>query len=753
MDTRAVTGRCPGFKHHFRAAVREGEGAFLFSDRGVIALRGAQIASLAALLDGKRDMADLLRARPGGMGAKQVAGLVDQLVAADLVALREAGDAPAGVDAPELAYWDGCGVDGAAVAARGLGAVGLVAAGVDTDRVESALRQAGIGVVPGAVPAPGTELTVVLCDDYLNPELAEIDAAHRAAGRPWMLAGPASARVWLGPFFQPGVSACWHCLAHRLWGHRHAEACAQASLGRSGPAKRPVVTVPALAATAAHLVALEATKWLAGHRRPSQHDVSLYDSYRLTVTRHELRPRPQCPECGDPSLIARRTRRPVTLRPAPKAALCGGGHRTLAPWQMLDRHRHLISPVTGVVKEVVRDPAAPPFVNAYRSGTNIARSVTGMDALRSSLRYGNGGKGVTPVEAEVGALCEAVERYSGTFQGDELRIRGSLRSLGDRAIHPNDCMLFSERQYAERATWNRAHSPFNHVCAPVRPDAVMDWTPVWSLPGRRHRLLPTAMLYFGAPGDGCVRADSNGAAAGSSLEDAVLQGLLEVIERDAVAQWWYNRFRLPAVDLDGLGDPWVDELRGQHARLGRDVWVLDATSDLGVPVMVAVTHRRSGGPERIMLGFGAHLDPRTALRRALTEMNQLLPSVLGDEIPDGDPDAAYWLRHATVANQPYLLPDHARTRTVDEYDYVVREDVRDDVTWLVRALAARGMETLVLDQTRPDVGVPVVKVVVPGMRAFWARFAPGRLFDVPVQTGALARPTSYDELNPLPLFL
>jgi ribosomal protein S12 methylthiotransferase accessory factor len=687
------------------------------------------------------------------MGANQVAGLVDQLVEADLVSLRDAGRPPAGVGASELAYWDGCGVDGAAVAARGLGAVGLAAVGVAGDRVEAALRQAGIGVVAGTVPAPGTELTIVLCDDYLNPGLADIDAAHRAAERPWFLAGPACARVWLGPFFRPGASACWHCLAHRLWGHRHAEACAQAALGRSGPAARPVVTVPALAETAAHLVALEATKWLAGLRDANQQNVWLYDSYRMTASHHELRRRPQCPECGDPSLVARRTRRPVTLRPAPKASVCGGGHRTLTPWQMLDRYRHLISPVTGVVKEVVRDPAAPPFVHAYRSGVNIARSVTGMGALRSSLRFGNGGKGVTPVDAEVGALCEAIERYSGTYQGDELRIRGSLRSLGDEAIHPNDCMLFSDRQYADRAAWNRAHSPFNHVCAPVRPDDVMDWTPLWSLSGRRHRLLPTAMLYFGAPGNGCVRADSNGAAAGSSLEDAVLQGLLEIIERDAVAQWWYNRYRLPAVDLDGLGDPWVDELRGHHAGLGRDVWVLDATSDLGVPVMVAVTRRHAGGPERIMLGFGAHLDPRTAVRRALTEMNQLLPSVLGDEIPDGDPDAAYWLRHACVANQPYLLPAPGRVRSVDGYDYVVREDVRDDVSELVRALAARGMETLVLDQTRPDVGVPVAKVVVPGMRAFWARFAPGRLFDVPVRTGALARPTGYDDLNPLPLFL
>jgi oxazoline/thiazoline synthase len=63
------------------------------------------------------------------------------------------------------------------------------------------------------------------------------------------------------------------------------------------------------------------------------------------------------------------------------------------------------------------------------------------------------------------------------------------------------------------------------------------------------------------------------------------------------------------------------------------------------------------------------------------------------------------------------------------------------------------MEVLVLDQTRPDIGLPVVKVIVPGMRHFWARLGPGRLYDVPVRLGRQAKPTPYEELNPIPMFL
>jgi ribosomal protein S12 methylthiotransferase accessory factor len=75
----------------------------------------------------------------------------------------------------------------------------------------------------------------------------------------------------------------------------------------------------------------------------------------------------------------------------------------------------------------------------------------------------------------------------------------------------------------------------------------------------------------------------------------------------------------------------------------------------------------------------------------------------------------------------------------------------------VRACQARveraGLEMLVLDQTRPEIGLPVAKVIVPGLRHFWARFAPGRLYDVPVRLGWLDRPLAEEELNPIPMFL
>jgi ribosomal protein S12 methylthiotransferase accessory factor len=71
----------------------------------------------------------------------------------------------------------------------------------------------------------------------------------------------------------------------------------------------------------------------------------------------------------------------------------------------------------------------------------------------------------------------------------------------------------------------------------------------------------------------------------------------------------------------------------------------------------------------------------------------------------------------------------------------------------VKLARERGLEVLVLDQTRPDVGLPVVKVIVPGMRHFWARFGSGRLYDVPVNMGWLKKPLTEGQLNPSHLLL
>src|SRR5215470_19815244 len=98
---------------------------------------------------------------------------------------------------------------------------------------------------------------------------------------------------------------------------------------------------------AMHLVSLEASKWLSGYRYDGQHSVWTFDSLELQGRRHEFHARPQCPDCGDPTLVARRSRQPVVLTARRRANGSNGGYRAMTPQQVLDRYRHLVSPVTG----------------------------------------------------------------------------------------------------------------------------------------------------------------------------------------------------------------------------------------------------------------------------------------------------------------------------------------------------------------------------------------------------------------------
>ncbi|WP_405404647.1 TOMM precursor leader peptide-binding protein [Streptomyces sp. NBC_01104] len=756
-----------GFKRHLHPTVVPGEATYLVSPRNVTALHGVHAEVLVPLLDGTRSVRSVLHAAAPALTAEEAGNSLRELTGSGLLNFRPApsGNSPAALSDPVAeAYWDLAGLDGGQASAElARSSVRIVTVGdLNAESVGDACRDSRITV---AAPGSPAGFSLVLCDDYLAPGLREVDAEHRASGTPWLIAKMSGADPWVGPVFRPDRGPCWSCLAARLRCHRGSERPVRRALGLDGPLARPTASLAAGRSIAVHIAVLETAKWMAGMRYPSQNLVHTLDTLLLQVRTHPVSRLPQCAVCGDPGTVARTVRAPFVPVSRPKADQELGGDRALTPEEMLDRYGHLVSPVTGIVKEIRRAPHTPDFVNSYLSGHNLAVSPHTLAGLRSGLRALSGGKGLSGTEARTSALCEAVERYSGTRQGDEPVVRDSYRALGPAAVHPNSCQLYDERQYRTREAWNRGRSHFQYVPRPFDEDMPTEWTPVWSLTERTQRLLPTSMLYFGngslaggGTGDGLL-ADSNGNAAGSSPEDALIQGFLEIVERDAVALWWYNRTRQPAVDLDAFDAPYVRRFRDGYRRIGRELWVLDLTSDFGIPVMAALSRRTDKPAQDVIFGFGAHFDPRVALRRALTEMGQLLPAVSmaradGSGYALDDPDLCTWWHTATTDNQPYLQPDPGIcARTPRSWVYTPHADLLADVEHITRLVRSRGMELLVLDQTRPDLAMPVVKVIVPGMRHFWARLGPGRLYQVPVELGRLSRPTDYGALNPIPLFV
>ncbi len=746
----------PVIKSKYVVVPVPGEGIYLLGENEKHVLEGETMMRLVPLLDGHHGWPEIHATLAPALGPEAVGQGIDVLLANAHVE-----EAVADERRPYQIFWTELGLSAQAttnlfartnVHVIALGAVngnaalqGLASLGLSSDRNRVA------------------SFTLVLVDDYENNQLEQINRRMLSTGAPWMLVKAHGLLPLVGPIFRPGVGGCWSCLATWLRHNREVESYVRRKTNSSGHFETSRAQVPLGETQAVSLALLQMARMIARSESPAlDGGLIAIDTLSGEQSRHPVTRRPQCPDCGDPA-AAQVAGRPIVLSEGLQRVANENGFRPEPPEVTFQRYQHLISPLTGVIKGVFPVPvAASSPLRSYVAGHNFALKNDHLSFLKDGLRTNSSGKGKTDAQARTSALCEALERYSGTFRQEEECVVASFEELGDEAVDPRTVMLYSERQFAERDAWNAKRARFQVVPQPFDETARMSWSPVWSWTQERRRLIPTALAYYNVnegPDVFYCWGDSNGAAAGGNLEDAMLQGALEVIERDGVAVWWMNMLSRPGVDLDSFKDPYIDELRAYYKTQNREMWVLDLTNDLGIPCMAAVNRRTSGPTEDIIMGFGAHLDPRIALSRCLTEMNQFMPAVLnvGDDATThygyDDPDSVSWWRTATLENQPYLAPSKEPIRTPADYDFKTEGTVSDNVRYVFGRFEDLGHEVLVLDQSRPDIGLPVAKVIVPGLRHFWARHAPGRLYDVPVRMGWRKKPLTEDDLNPVAMFI
>ncbi|MBV8883270.1 MAG: TOMM precursor leader peptide-binding protein [Chroococcidiopsidaceae cyanobacterium CP_BM_RX_35] len=738
----------PQFKPHFHVEVVESSTVYLMSEQGHFALSGRLYVLLAPLLNGQHTIDEIVEQ------LKEHTSLFGVYHA--LTSLESQGYLSETADIPNelAAFWSLQGVD-PRVAISNLQdtRVSVTAFGaMKTKPFISTLESLNIQF------SNEGNFTVVLTDDYLQPSLDEFNSQALRTQKPWMLVKPVGATIWVGPIFVPGQTGCWQCLSQRLRGNREVETAVGRQKGIAAPFPTSRSILPTHFQIGLNLAAAEVAKWIAQGKNEQLEDrVLTLDLASLSMQHHVLVKRPQCPACGEKATFEYYKPKPIVLESQKKLFTADGGYRCFTPEQTLKKYSHHISPITGVVSTLPKLETESELIHVYSAVHPSGGKLDSLAGLRRSLRHKSAGKGKTDQQSKASGLCEAIERYSGIFTGDEIRIKGTYVQLESAAIHPNTCMLFSANQYQNRQAWNAQHGSFAWVPKPFDEEKEIEWTPVWSLTYQQFKYLPTAYCYYNYPlpdDHRFCRGNSNGNAAGNTLEEAILQGFMELVERDCVALWWYNRIQRPAVDLDSFDQPYLLALKDYYQTQHRDLWVLDITSDLNIPCFAAISRRTQGVTEEILLGFGCHFDAKVAMLRAVTEMNQTLGIDLNNGLskPD-DPDWEYWLKEATLENQPYLVGDcHAPLKVYSDYPKYSHNDLRQDVLTCVEIAAAQGMETFVLDQTRPDIGLNVVKVIVPGMRHFWSRFAPGRLYEVPVKMGWLSAPLIEEQLNPIPMF-
>jgi ribosomal protein S12 methylthiotransferase accessory factor len=422
----------------------------------------------------------------------------------------------------------------------------------------------------------------------------------------------------------------------------------------------------------------------------------------------------------------------------------------------------LISPRTGIIRSLSRvsrgtEEPSPPVVCQSLVSQFDYRTASTKDRLAA-------GKGETEQEAMLGAIGEALERYCAYQENPEAVFRATAADLGRAAIPPPDFVLYSDRQYALPG--------FKYA----KPDmqTPIGWTRAVELPEGSEAFVPASLvyLYFNTEGpDGYFcPPTSNGLAAGPSLDSAVLSGLYELIERDAFLITWMNRLAVPRVDYSSM--PGIAaRIRSHYARFGIEALVYDVTTDIGVPVMMAMAVDRSGGGPAVVVGLGCHLNPAVALKKALMEVCQVRPSQSikfakssPAETLNAYSDVKTLEDHAGFAAIPGNLHEFdflwnsSRSKQIEEMSDGSAGEEKADLAHCVRLLRAAECRVAYVELTTPDVapyGVHVVRAIATGMQPIHfgtgeERLGGRRVFETAAKLGYMTGIRTEADLNPCP---
>ncbi|MGW3299602.1 cyclodehydratase [Streptomyces sp. CB02130] len=449
--------------------------------------------------------------------------------------------------------------------------------------------------------------------------------------------------------------------------------------------------------------------------------VTRVDLVTLATATFPLLPEPLCPACvhevPDTAEAAR-----MTLASAPKPDPGTYRLRTLDSYPLPTAA--LANPVCGALgSDVWINPTST--TTAPVAGTHFVRGYAGLNDVTWS------GQANRYATSRTLAHLEGLERYAGTHRRrGTTPVVDSYRNLTGQALNPADCGFYTPQTYAT-----------DPLVSPFDPDRPIPWVWGHSLRADAPILVPARLAHYsaGVDADNFVFECSNGCATGGSLEEAILFGLLELVERDAFLLAWYGRARLTGIDLTGATTPAVRSMLDRAALHGYDVHAFDTRMDLAVPVVTALAVRRDGGPGTLSFSAAAGFDPADTVEAALSEVLTYIPHLpyqvaeRRSELEEMERDFTK-VRHLKDHAQLYGLPSMARhaaeyldpvavlplTEVFADWEPLRPRtgDLLDDLRLLRDRLTGAGYDVIAVDQTTPEqhrMGLHTVSTVVPGL--------------------------------------
>jgi len=521
-----------------------------------------------------------------------------------------------------------------------------------------------------------------------------------------------------GPVVLPGRTPCWNCCRLRMLANSpdpQSRLQLEQALLESSPQPREHTLLAPMGPVLGHVVALEAIKLLTRYTESSLigRMMSL-DLITLESTFHTVIRLPWCDVCGGAKVTsggggavledAFRTGSGVDATDTGKSLA-----RVREPDELIDALAGWVDSRTGVIRYLVVNEAAVGEPELPVAATAVLAS--GVGATEHGLEIGSG-KGTSATEAMLGAVGEAIERYSASLVDPDRIRRVTMEELpGDSLGWPQLCPYVTE-QYAS------VGFPFQ----PLRPNQPIDWTQGRWIDNGEAVWIPALLAYFNytaPPDEYFCQVTSNGLAAGSGIDDAALRAVFELVERDAFMLTWLCRISARRILLDDTLDSGSQEIIRQLALCGCEVRLY--LMDVGIPIPAVVCVGLGDGTSwpGATVSMAAHLDARHAVRKAILEQGHVGPYVrrlvLGREHPIPErPDQVRTLSDHAL----YYAPVERRR----SFDFlldgggtpVVMNDLPESPQASLNECALRlssvGLRAAIVDVTSPDVATGPFRV-------------------------------------------
>ncbi len=320
------------------------------------------------------------------------------------------------------------------------------------------------------------------------------------------------------------------------------------------------------------------------------------------------------------------------------------------------------------------------------------------------------GKGCTHIAAKVSALMEAVEIYHAETIDLPLRFCNLLElGCGHSVVDTSKLPRFKENCF--------------------NPHARLLWVEGQDLMTGAAKHVPYEMVHLDyrlplPSGHGCFIPSSNGLASGNHKLEAVIHGICEIIERDSLTLWYLKTPEQQArtkIDLDMVDDPRCCDIISRFRHAGVQVGVWEITNDTGIPSFLCRIIPQTDSEIssiRPASGMGCHLSRDIALLRALTEAAQSRLTFISGVRDDLSRDD-YKKFLSPAEYQKWLSSIQERSAELKDFRQVksfTGADLNEDLEVLLECLRGIGVQEVVcVDLTKPQLGIPVTRVIIPGL--------------------------------------